>query len=144
MAQWLKKKKKKRKKEKENPLAKAGDTGSIPGWEDPLEKERTTHSSILVWEIPWTEEPGGLQSMVLWNSQTQLSYWACTHITPKFHSDQVDLPDIFHPICVHHFPPTNVIYFSWNCIKPYKLFNNVTLSTNSSVECCLIHLNSLR
>ena len=32
--------------------------------EDPLEKEMTTHSSILVWKIPWTEEPGGLQSMV--------------------------------------------------------------------------------
>ena len=31
-------------------------------WEDPLEKEMTTHSSILTWEIPWTEEPGGLQS----------------------------------------------------------------------------------
>ena len=31
------------------------------GWKDPLEKEMTTHSSILVWEIPWTEEPGGLQ-----------------------------------------------------------------------------------
>ena len=31
--------------------------------EDPLEKEMTTHSSILPWEIPWTEEPGGLQSM---------------------------------------------------------------------------------
>ena len=33
------------------------------GWEDPLEKEMATHSSILVWEIPWTEEPGGLQYM---------------------------------------------------------------------------------
>ena len=33
------------------------------GWEDPLEEEMTTHSSILDWEIPWTEEPGGLQSM---------------------------------------------------------------------------------
>ena len=33
------------------------------GWEDPLEKEMATHSSILTWEIPWTEEPGGLQSM---------------------------------------------------------------------------------
>ena len=32
------------------------------GWEDPLEKEIATHSSILAWEIPWTEEPGGLQS----------------------------------------------------------------------------------
>ena len=31
------------------------------GWEDPLEKEMATHSSILVWEIPWTREPGGLQ-----------------------------------------------------------------------------------
>ena len=34
------------------------------GWEDPLEKEMTTHSSILAWSIPWTEEPGGLQSRV--------------------------------------------------------------------------------
>ena len=35
------------------------------GWEDPLEKGMATHSSILAWEIPWTEEPGGLQSMGL-------------------------------------------------------------------------------
>ena len=33
------------------------------GWKDPLEKEMATHSSILGWEIPWTEEPGGPQSM---------------------------------------------------------------------------------
>ena len=32
------------------------------GWEDPLEKEMATHSSILAWRIPWMEEPGGLQS----------------------------------------------------------------------------------
>ena len=32
------------------------------GWEDPLEKGRATHSSILAWEIPWIEEPVGLQS----------------------------------------------------------------------------------
>ena len=32
------------------------------GWEDPLEKEMVTHSSILAWGIPWTEEPGRLQS----------------------------------------------------------------------------------
>ena len=35
------------------------------GWEDPLEKGMTTHSSILPWKIPWTEEPGELQSMGL-------------------------------------------------------------------------------
>ena len=33
------------------------------GWEDPLEKKMATHSTIPAWEIPWTEEPGGLQSM---------------------------------------------------------------------------------
>ena len=43
------------------------------GREDPLEKEMTAHSSILAWEIPWTEEPGGLQSMGLQKSLTQLS-----------------------------------------------------------------------
>ena len=36
--------------------------GSL-GWEDPLEKEMATHSSTLAWKIPWTEEPGRLQSM---------------------------------------------------------------------------------
>ena len=39
----------------------AGDPSLIPGWEDPLKKETTTHSSTLAWKIPWTEEPGGLQ-----------------------------------------------------------------------------------
>ena len=43
------------------------------GQEHPLEKEMVTHSSILAWEIPWTEEPGRLQSMALQKSQTWLS-----------------------------------------------------------------------
>ena len=44
-----------------NPPANAGDAGnvgSIPGWEDPLEEKMAAHSSILAWKIPWTEEPG--------------------------------------------------------------------------------------
>ena len=41
----------------------AGDLGSIPGWEDPLERGMATHSSVLPWEIPWTGEPGELQSL---------------------------------------------------------------------------------
>ena len=40
-----------------------GDLGSIPGSEDPLEKEMAAHSSIVAWKIPWTEELGRLQSM---------------------------------------------------------------------------------
>ena len=43
------------------------------GPEDPLKKEMATHSSILAWRIPWTEDPGGLQSMGSQKSQTQLS-----------------------------------------------------------------------
>ena len=39
-------------------------------WKDPLEKEMATHSSILAWRIPWTEEPGGLQSMGSQESDT--------------------------------------------------------------------------
>ena len=45
--------------------------------EDPLEEEMATHSSILAWKIPWAEEPGGLQSMGVTKSQTQLGN--CAH-----------------------------------------------------------------
>ena len=51
-----------------NPPANAGDSGLIPGVGRSLEKEMATHSSILAGEIPWTEQPGRLQSM---GSQSQ-------------------------------------------------------------------------
>ena len=51
----------------------ARDTGLIPGSENPLEWEMATHSSILAWEIPWTEECGRLQSMGLQKSRTRFS-----------------------------------------------------------------------
>ena len=53
--------------------ANAGDACSISGQEDPMEEEITTHSSILAWVIPRAEEPGGLQSLGLQKSWTQLS-----------------------------------------------------------------------
>ena len=50
----------------EESLCNAGDAGSIGlGWEDPLEEGMATHSSILAWRIPWTEEPDMLQSIGL-------------------------------------------------------------------------------
>ena len=60
------------------------------GQEDPLEKGMATHSSILAWRIPWTEEPGGLQFMGSQKSQTQLSdlhfhfgsLWVCCFTIP--------------------------------------------------------------
>ena len=49
------------------------------GQEDPLEEEMVTHSNILAWKIPWTEEPGGLQIHGVAKSWTRLSDWAFTH-----------------------------------------------------------------
>ena len=51
----------------------AGDLGLIPGWEDSLEKGTATHSSVLAWRTPWTEEPDGLQSV---RSQIARQDWA--------------------------------------------------------------------
>ena len=50
------------------------------GQEDPLDKEMATHSSILAWEVPWIEEPGGLQSMGLQRVRHDL---ATKHIHPQ-------------------------------------------------------------
>ena len=54
------------------------DVDSIPGSEDPLEEGMATHSSILAWRIPWTEEPGGLQSMGLQRTEHNCSDLAHT------------------------------------------------------------------
>ena len=66
-----------------NLLANAGDTrdaGSIPGQEDSLEEEMTTHSSILTWKIPWTEEPGhGVTKSGTWR-KLLLSMHTRTHL----------------------------------------------------------------
>ena len=48
----------------------ARDVGSIPGWGRSLEGVTATHTSILAWRIPWTEEPGGLQSIGLQKNWT--------------------------------------------------------------------------
>ena len=49
------------------------------GREGPLEESKATHASILAWEIPWTEEPGGLQSMQLHRVEHDWSYLAHMH-----------------------------------------------------------------
>ena len=69
----------------------AGDLGSIPGWEDPTEKGMATHSNILAWRIPWTEEPGRLPSMgcAEWDTAQQLNTFS--HLSP------VSLPLIIRP-----------------------------------------------
>jgi len=53
--------------------ANTGDMGSIPVWDNPLEEEMATHSSILAWEIPWTEDPGRPLSVGVTKYPTRLS-----------------------------------------------------------------------
>ena len=60
--------------------ANASNAGFL-GWEDLLEEEITTHSSILAWRMPWTEEPGGLQFIGSQRVKTQLSIHACKFYT---------------------------------------------------------------
>ena len=66
-----------------NPPASAGDKQETQvqslGWKDPLEEEMATHTSILAWSIPWTEEPGGLQSMGSQNKHNLVTkqQWHC-------------------------------------------------------------------
>ena len=69
------------------------------GQEDPLEKEMATHSSTLAWRIPWTEEPGGLQSTGVTKSQTQLSdltfIFQLKKKKPHLCPNQTDLMELF-------------------------------------------------
>ena len=72
-----------------NPPVKAGDIRDVDstphrGREDPLEKEMAIHSDILAWRVPWTEEPGGLQSMGSPKSQTQWKQLSTAPTTSSF------------------------------------------------------------
>ena len=75
------------------------DLGSILGWEDPLEEGMATHSSILAWRIPWTEEPGRLHSM---GSQRVGHNWATkhTHNYIKFNSVSLQEDSLTWLLCV--------------------------------------------
>ena len=84
------------------------------GWKDPLEEGMATHSSILAWRIPWTEGPGGLQSMVWqksWTPLRQLSthstYILYTHTSsdhlPEDYESFLSPPSV-HPDSSHFFP----------------------------------------
>ena len=79
------------------------------GGEDPLEEERTTHSSILAWEIPWTEQPGGVAKS--WTGQSTHTYIYSAFKTvifttqPSWSINIFDLKSSFF-YTVHRRPPT--------------------------------------
>jgi len=63
-----------------NPPARQETWAQFLGQEDPLEEGMATHSSILAWRIPWTEEPGGLQSMGSQRVRNEATEHACRHL----------------------------------------------------------------
>ena len=70
------------------------------GQEDPLEKEMATHSSVLAWKIPWTKEPGGLQSMGLWRVRRGL----VTEHTRQRSLEVLPCPGQLRPTEAHRTP----------------------------------------
>ena len=86
-----------------NPPANSGDADPSLGREDPREKAMATPSSILAWEIPWTEESGGLQSMESWSPWSKGSDTAEQHTHPQRHR-QTDR-QTHTPVIVDQGPP---------------------------------------
>ena len=108
----------------------AGDTGSILslGQEDILEEKKTSHWSILAWEIPWTKEPGGLQSV----GQQRFGHdWATEH-SPK-------LSLTIHLCCSSGFGPSSCLFYTLNTLSR-KISHMSIVSRYSCLLSCLSHV----
>ena len=88
------------------------------GWEDPLEKEMATHSSPLAWKIPWTEEPGRLQSM---GSQRVGHDWATSLSLPL---GLTGLISLLSKGLSRVFPSTIIWKHQFFCAQPSLWFNS--------------------
>ena len=106
-----------------------GVAGSIPGSQDPLEKEMATRSSILAWRIPWTEEPGGLQSMGSWKvghnlgtkTATKCSYFL--QVLPAYLVVKLSISDsnFHHKSQDKYLPSRSYSEHIWYFYFPYDL-----------------------
>ena len=74
------------------------DSGSLSGWEYPLEKEMVTHSSIVAWKIPWTKEPDGLHGVT--KSWTRLSTWNISVFMALITIRQICILYVYMCVCV--------------------------------------------
>ena len=101
------------------PMQETWDSGLFPGKDDPLEKELATHCSIFAWKIPWTEEPGGLQSMRL---QRVRHDGACVCARAHTHTESYS---------VLYYNCGNMTYF----VQSYRIYNNVYIHSMD----CTVH-----
>ena len=99
------------------------------GREDPLDKGIATHSSILAWRIPWTEEPGGLQSIAS-QSQTQLKWLS-------MHAQQISTKKLFHSLEFYnlsHNTDLSETNFKNNILAVLRWWRNRTGRTLSPLQ----------
>ena len=90
------------------------------GWEDPLEEGMASHSIILAWRIPWTKEPGGLQSMGLQrigHDWSDFGRKVITNLDSIFKSRDITLPTKVHLVKTMVFPVVMYGYESWTVKK---------------------------
>ena len=113
------------------------------GWEDPLEKEMSTHSSVLAWRIPWTEEPGGVTKSWTWLGDYVDSYdispslWVFEQFCTFWHYK------ILHTHLLYLVPALRIIHLSksfdsfyWRIILETKIWVLLLLSRFSRVRLC--------
>ena len=104
------------------------------GWEDTLEKEMATHSSILAWRIPWMEEPGGLQSTGLQRVRRDFIF---TFLSLSYHFTRLHIYALIYDICfslsdlLHSFSSSAKSGFQTLSIFCFQKNSNLKLRTHS-------------
>ena len=115
------------------------------GWEDPLEEGMATHSSILAWSIPWTEEPGGLQSRGLQRVRQDWATWL-THAyimsIRQCRGDEGEKAGVRWPILFLAPCLALGMHFPWGCLECGSVFLKIWfldhLSNNNA--CCFFNM----
>ena len=118
-------------------------------WKDPLEKEMATHSSIPAWEIPRTEDPGGLQSMgsqrvghdlVTEKKKTKTGYTMCWFDIIMYHKKIITWAAAYTFIILHnyYFLFCVISTFKIYCISNFQVYDTILLTMCSVVKLCLI------
>ena len=130
----------------------ARDAGLIPGWEDPLEEEIATHSSILVWEIPWAGEPGGLQPIPWSHKELNVTEVIKHTLLVDVHDILLAPPDRLSTFFYSVLYPERTLTLLWiatllNCLllvfwMCHKLFSEIMTDIKNNLKSALFILRN--